>query len=219
MHIDKLLDVTKLAELEAYIKSAHADWLLESKIANRELTLVARLKDIVSLLTFLRDDKNTQFKQLVDVCGADYPVRAQRFEVVYHLLSLTKNLRLRVKVRVGEGETVPTVTNVFSSANWYERETYDMFGIMFENHPDLRRILTDYDFDGHPLRKDFPVEGKVELWYDPELKRCVYKPIALKQEFRSFEWQSPWEGMNHNFHLAEEDNPFDANDFAAPKKD
>ncbi|MBI1362580.1 MAG: NADH-quinone oxidoreductase subunit C [Proteobacteria bacterium] len=214
-----MLDVTKLSDLDAYIKSAHADWLHESTIANRELTIICRRKDLISLLTFLRDDKNTQFKTLLDICGVDHLGRAERFDVVYHLLSLVKNIRLRIKVRIREDETVPTATGVFSSANWYERETYDMYGIMFENHPDLRRILTDYDFDGHPLRKDFPVEGKVEMWYDDEQKRCVYRPISLKQDFRSFEWQSPWEGMHDNFHLAEEDNPFDAGEFAAPKKD
>lgn len=219
MHLDKLLDVKKLGDLHEYIKTTHGDMLHESAIALRELTVVCRRKDLIAFLTFLRDDKSTQFKMLIDVCGADYPARDERFDVVYHLLSLTKNLRIRVKVRVKDGETVPTITGVFSNANWYERETYDMFGIMFEDHPDLRRILTDYDFDGFPLRKDFPVEGKVEMWYDEKLRRCVYRPTDLKQEFRSFEWISPWEGMDNNYHLAEEDNPFDADEFTAPKKD
>ena len=160
-----------------------------------ELSLNARADGIVRVLSFLRDDVNCRFKQLVDVCGVDYPEREPRFEVVYNLLSLTNNNRIRVKVQTDEDTPVPTVTGVFSAANWWEREAWDMYGIYFSDHPDLRRILTDYGFEGHPLRKDFPLTGYVEIRYDDEKKRVVYEPVKLTQEFRSFDFLSPWEGV------------------------
>ena len=160
-----------------------------------ELCLNARADGIVRVLSFLRDDVNCRFKQLVDVCGVDYPEREPRFEVVYNLLSLTNNNRIRVKVQTDEDTPVPTVTGVFSAANWWEREAWDMYGIYFSDHPDLRRILTDYGFEGHPLRKDFPLTGYKEIRYDDELKRVVYEPVKLTQEFRSFDFLSPWEGV------------------------
>lgn len=160
-----------------------------------ELSLNARADGIVRVLSFLRDDVNCRFKQLVDVCGVDYPEREPRFEVVYNLLSLTNNNRIRVKVQTDEDTPVPTVTGVFSAANWWEREAWDMYGIYFFDHPDLRRILTDYGFEGHPLRKDFPLTGYKEIRYDDELKRVVYEPVKLTQEFRSFDFLSPWEGV------------------------
>lgn len=160
-----------------------------------ELSLDARAEGITRVLTFLRDDVNCRFKQLVDICGVDYPEREPRFEVVYNLLSLTNNNRIRVKVRTDEDTPVPTVTGVFSSANWWEREAWDLFGIYFSDHPDLRRILTDYGFEGHPLRKDFPLTGYKEIRYDDEKKRVVYEPVKLTQEFRSFDFLSPWEGV------------------------
>jgi NADH-quinone oxidoreductase subunit C len=160
-----------------------------------ELCLNARADGIVRILSFLRDDVNCRFKQLVDVCGVDYPEREPRFEVVYNLLSLTNNNRIRVKVQTDEDTPVPTVTGVFSAANWWEREAWDMYGIYFSDHPDLRRILTDYGFEGHPLRKDFPLTGYKEIRYDDELKRVVYEPVKLTQEFRSFDFLSPWEGV------------------------
>lgn len=165
----------------------------EAKIAFGELTIQAPAADIVQVLTVLRDD--FAFKSLIDVCGADYPAREKRFDVVYHLLSLTKNARLRVKIQVGEGEAVPSALGVFAGAGWFEREAFDMYGIPFAGHPDMRRLLTDYGFVGHPLRKDFPVTGFVELRYDDDAKRCVYKPVSLVQEFREFDFASPWEGM------------------------
>jgi NADH-quinone oxidoreductase subunit C len=160
-----------------------------------ELCLNARAEDIVRVLTLLRDDVNCRFKQLVDVCGVDYPEREPRFDVVYNLLSLTNNNRIRVKVQTDEDTPVPTVTGVYSAANWWEREAWDMYGIYFSDHPDLRRILTDYGFEGHPLRKDFPLTGYKEIRYDDEKKRVVYEPVKLTQEFRSFDFLSPWEGV------------------------
>jgi NADH-quinone oxidoreductase subunit C len=169
--------------------------ILESALVGDELCLVARREGIVRVLTFLRDDVNCQFKLLIDICGVDYPDRPERFDVVYHLLSLTNNQRIRIKVRTDEEIPVPSVVSVFSAAGWFERETWDLFGVAFSGNPDLRRLLTDYGFEGHPLRKDFPLTGYVEVRYDDEQKRVVYEPVKLTQEFRSFDFLSPWEGM------------------------
>lgn len=160
-----------------------------------QLTLVVSRDVITGVLEFLRDDPECEFKMLVDVCGADYPDRIERFEVIYNLLSLSKNRRMRVKVTATETTPVPTAVNVFSSANWYEREVWDMYGVYFSNHPDMRRILTDYGFEGHAQRKDFPLTGYVELRYDEERKRVVYEPVKLTQDFRRFDFTSPWEAM------------------------
>jgi NADH-quinone oxidoreductase subunit C len=159
--------------------------------------LIARIPHdaVIEVLTFLRDDARCRFTILCDICGVDYPDRPMRFEVVYNLLSMSQNLRIRVKLETDEEQAVPSATGVFSAAGWWERETWDLFGIYFSDHPDLRRILTDYGFDGHPLRKDFPLTGYVELRYDEDQKRVVYEPVKLKQEFRSFDFLSPWEGM------------------------
>jgi NADH-quinone oxidoreductase subunit C len=167
------------------------------KIAVDELTLVVDGSDIVSVLTTLRDDPAFEFKILVDLCGVDWPQREKRFDVVYHLLSLTRNMRLRIKVETDEEAPVPSIVSVHPSANWFERETFDMYGVVFSDHPDLRRILTDYGFSGYPLRKDFPLTGYVEVRYDDELKRVVYQPVELVQEFRDFDFMSPWEGAPH----------------------
>lgn len=169
--------------------------ITSTEILNGELILHARHDAICKVLTFLRDDANCLFKVLVDVCGADYPNRDERFDVVYNLLSMSHNLRVRVKVTTDEDTAVPSVTSIFSSANWFERETWDLYGIYFDDHPDLRRIMTDYGFEGHPLRKDFPLTGYVELRYDDEQKRVVYEPVKLTQDFRSFDFLSPWEGL------------------------
>jgi NADH-quinone oxidoreductase subunit C len=150
---------------------------------------------ILHTLTFLRDDSNCLYKLLVDLCGVDYPERAERFEVVYNLLSLKHNQRLRVKVAAGEDMPVPSAAAVYATAGWFEREAWDLYGIFFSDHPDLRRILTDYGFEGHPMRKDFPLTGYVEVRYDSEQKRVVYEPVKLTQAFRSFDFESPWEGM------------------------
>jgi NADH-quinone oxidoreductase subunit C len=159
-----------------------------------ELTLTAEAARIVDVLTFLRDDAACQFICFTDISGADYPDREKRFEIVYQLLSPKLNRRIRVKIATDEATPVPSVISVFPAANWYEREAYDLFGVLFEGHPDLRRILTDYGFDGHPLRKDFPMTGFVEVRYDDEEKRVRYEPVRLNQEFRQFDFLSPWEG-------------------------
>ncbi|WP_453977786.1 NADH-quinone oxidoreductase subunit C [Brevundimonas sp. Marseille-Q4549] len=168
---------------------------VEAQVAYGELTLVAPRERIVEVMTALRDQFG--FQQLLDVCGADYPDRVERFEVVYHLLSLTRNARVRVKVSTDEVKPVDTVTGVYPSAGWFEREAYDMYGVVFAGHPDMRRLLTDYGFEGHPLRKDFPMTGYVEVRYDEEQKRVVYEPVKLTQEFRTFDFLSPWEGAEY----------------------
>ncbi|HEX4182261.1 MAG TPA: NADH-quinone oxidoreductase subunit C [Caulobacteraceae bacterium] len=165
-------------------------------VAYGELNLHAEAARIVEVLTSLRDDKETQFTQLIDLCGVDYPQRARRFDVVYHLLSLVKNRRVRLKVETDEDTPVPTVTGVYPCADWFEREAFDMYGIFFQGHPDLRRLLTDYGFEGYPLRKDFPMTGYVEVRYDDEQKRVVYEPVKIT-EFRAFDFLSPWEGAEY----------------------
>ncbi len=186
---------TGLRELGDYVTAALDDAIIEVVLERDELIVVVQRDALRRVLGFLRDDVNCQFKQLMDVCGADYPGRPERFEVVYNLLSLTHNRRIRVKVRTDERTPVPTVTNLFNSANWFERETWDMYGIYFREHPDLRRILSDYGFQGHALRKDFPLTGYVEVRYDDDTKRVVYEPVKLPQEFRNFDFLSPWEGV------------------------
>jgi len=166
-------------------------------VAHEELTVTTTLEHVVELMRLLRDDPALRFNQLIDLCGVDYPERAQRFEVVYHLLSYVKNVRLRVKLRTDEDTAVPSITPVHPCANWFEREAFDMYGVFFSDHPDLRRILTDYGFHGHPLRKDFPMTGYVEVRWDEELKRVVYEPVKLVQEYRAFDFMSPWEGAKY----------------------
>ncbi len=168
-----------------------------SAVAFGEQTLTVAREDIVELLTYLRDDPSCQFAVLIDICGVDYPEREKRFEVVYHLLSPRLNKRIRVKTSTDEATPVASVNDVFPAANWYEREAYDMYGIRFTGHPDLRRLLTDYGFQGYPLRKDFPLTGFVEVRYDDDAKRVVYEPVKLNQEFRYFDFESPWEGPNY----------------------
>jgi NADH-quinone oxidoreductase subunit C len=165
-----------------------------SSIAFGELTLTVEAADIVRVLTFLHDDPEMQFKILIDICGVDYPNRPRRFDVVYHLLSLAKNRRIRVKLEADETTPVPSCVSVYPAADWFEREVFDMYGVMFSGHPDLRRILTEYGFTGFPLRKDFPLTGYVEVRWDDEEKRVVYEPVRLVQEFRDFDFLSPWEG-------------------------
>jgi len=162
-----------------------------------ELTLTCPATRIVDLMALLRDNPNYRFAQLIDLCGVDYPERAQRFEVVYHLLSMTQNKRVRVKVATDEDTPVPSITPVYPCADWFEREAFDMYGVFFSGHPDLRRILTDYGFHGHPLRKDFPMTGYVEVRWDEALKRVVYEPVKLPQEYRAFDFLSPWEGAKY----------------------
>jgi len=184
-----------LNDLGDYIATALPHEVLAAGIVRDELVVRVRRDSIVRVLTFLRDDANCHFQQLMDVCGVDHPERDQRFDVVYHLLSLTMNRRVRVKLETDEEHPVPTVTGVYNAANWFERETWDLYGIYFADHPDLRRILTDYGFEGHPLRKDFPLTGYVEVRYDDAQKRVVYEPVKLTQDFRTFDFLSPWEGV------------------------
>ncbi len=167
------------------------------KIAYGEVTITVPRERIVEVLTSLRDDPACQFEILIDICGVDYPSRVNRFDVVYHLLSPRLNHRLRIKIETDEEKPVPSVIPVFPAANWYEREAYDMYGILFSDHPDLRRLLTDYGFEGHPLRKDFPLTGYKEVRYDDEQKRVVYEPVRLTQDFRKFDFESPWEGVQY----------------------
>jgi NADH-quinone oxidoreductase subunit C len=183
-----------LQDLGAYVSEKTG---VTNEITFGELTLHSDAAKIVEVLTFLRDDDECRFVCFIDICGADYPEREKRFDVVYHLLSPYKNHRIRVKVQTNEEGTVPSAIAVFPAANWYERETFDLYGILFSGHPDLRRILTDYGFSGHPLRKDFPVTGHVEVRYDDEAKRVVYEPVKLVQEMRQFDYLSPWEGTEY----------------------
>jgi len=187
----------KLQQLEMHCKSSLGEAIVGSHIAHGELTLDVGRDKIVEVLTFLRDDEKCKFEVLIDICGVDWPARSERFDVVYHLLSPRLNQRIRVKLKTDETTPVASVFEVFSAADWFEREAYDMFGILFSGHPDLRRILTDYGFQGHPLRKDFPLTGYVEVRYDDELKRVVYEPVELTQEFRTFDFESPWEAPNY----------------------
>jgi len=185
-----------LQELGDHLAASLPSDVLKHEIAHGELMVSVKRDSLARTLEFLRDDPDCLFAQLVDICGVDYPERAERFEIVYNLLSLKNNRRIRVKVAAAEDTPVPSATSVFSAAGWYERETWDLYGVYFADHPDLRRILTDYGFEGHPMRKDFPLTGYVEVRYDEEQKRVIYEPVKLKQEFRSFDFLSPWEGMN-----------------------
>jgi NADH-quinone oxidoreductase subunit C len=186
-----------LNELSTYIRETHPTLVTDAQIAYGELTLTVDPSAIVDVLTFLRDDPRCGFISFIDICGVDYPAREKRFDVVYHLLSPRQNTRVRIKLMVAEDEPVPSVCSVYPGADWFEREAWDMYGIIFDGHPDLRRILTDYGFEGHPLRKDFPLTGFVEVRYDDNAKRVVYEPVELRQEFRSFDFLSPWEGTDY----------------------
>ena len=186
-----------LEQLGDYIQGMVSDRVLSHHVALGELVLVTSPAHIVDLLTFLRDDEGCLFSQLIDVTAVDYPNRVERFEVVYNLLSMKKNVRIRVKVPLEEGLGVPSACEVYPAANWFEREVWDMYGIFFMYHPDLRRILTDYGFEGHPQRKDFPLTGHVELRYDEDQKRVVYEKVKLNQAYRSFDFLSPWEGTDY----------------------
>jgi NADH-quinone oxidoreductase subunit C len=184
-----------LQRLGETIAGALAGAAVGHTVAYGELTITANAADIVKVVTFLRDDERCRFVNLIDVTAVDWPSREKRFDVVYHFLSPTKNARVRVKVETDEATAVPSIIDVFPGANWYERETYDLYGVLFTGHPDLRRILTDYGFQGHPLRKDFPLTGFVEVRWDDEQKRVVYDKVRLAQEFRNFDFLSPWEAM------------------------
>lgn len=186
-----------LSELGEFIELTLGDKVESYAVAYGQLTLNVSSDQIISVLRFLRDDARCGFIALVDICGVDWPAREKRFDVVYHLLSPVQNMRIRVKVQTDETTPVPSAISVFAGAEWFEREAYDMYGILFTGNPDLRRLLTDYGFDGHPLRKDFPLTGYVEVRYDDAKKRVVYEPVQLTQEFRSFDFLSPWEGTDY----------------------
>jgi NADH-quinone oxidoreductase subunit C len=190
-------DIDALDQLAEHIKLRRGDEILETHVAFGELTVTASLSGLVDLIEFLRSDNSCRFSTLVDMTAVDYPERAQRFDVVWHLLSMYQNHRIRVKVAIREDEIVPSLVRIYPCANWFEREVFDMFGILFSGHPDLRRILTDYGFSGFPLRKDFPTTGYVEVRYDESEKRVVYEPVRLTQEYRQFDFLSPWEGAKY----------------------
>ena len=186
-----------LQELGATIAASQGAAVLGFSVAYGELTIAVEREAIAHVVAALADDPKTGFVSLIDVCGVDYPERENRFDVVYHLLSPSRNLRIRLKLETDEVSTVPSITPVLPGADWFEREAYDLYGILFVGHPDLRRLLTDYGFEGHPLRKDFPLSGYVEVRYDDEQKRVVYEPVRLPQEFRDFDFLSPWEGTDY----------------------
>ncbi|OWJ67980.1 NADH-quinone oxidoreductase subunit C [Inquilinus limosus] len=191
-----MASIQELTDLGTALAAAlGADVLDHAVSPTAELTLTVRRESIVRVLTHLRDAADALFEQLTDICGADYPTRPERLEVVYHLLSFRHNRRIRLKVTTDEDTPVPSAAGVFPAATWFEREAWDLYGIFFADNPDLRRILTDYGFEGHPLRKDFPLTGYVEVRYDTEQKRVVYEPVKLTQDFRTFDFLSPWEGM------------------------
>ncbi len=189
---ENLLDIGDVVAAE--LGEAVLDW----EVTRGELTIHASRDGIRKVIKFLRDDPTCHFNCFIDVCGVDYPNRAERFDVVYHLLSPYQNVRVRVKVQTDEDHPVPSIVELFPGANWFEREAFDLYGIMFADHPDLRRILTDYGFEGHPLRKDFPLTGHVEVRYSEDEKRVVYEPVKLTQEYRDFDYESPWEGGAYN---------------------
>ena len=189
--------MTALDELGVHITASLDGVMTAAEVSYGTLVVEAEAARIVPLLTFLRDDPRCLFQCFIDICGVDYPGRERRFDVVYHLLSMRHNLRVRVKVQADAVTPVPSAVDVFPSANWFEREAYDLYGILFSGHPDLRRMLTDYGFEGHPLRKDFPLTGYVEVRYDEEEKRVVYEPVKLTQELRQFDFLSPWEGTTY----------------------
>ena len=186
-----------LDKLAAYLAECLGKKLSGSKVALGELTIEVKRDDIPGVIALLRDDPLCRFGSLIDICGVDYPEREERFDIVYHLLSPWLNHRIRVRTRTDAARPLPSIVSIFPAADWFEREAYDLYGILFSGHPDLRRLLTDYGFQGHPLRKDFPLTGFVELRYDDELKRVVYEPVKLMQEYRSFDFLSPWEGMDN----------------------
>ena len=186
-----------LEEMQAAIELAQGEAVISTELVRGELSVTAKRASLLALLRFLRDDSKMQFWCIIDLCGVDYPEREERFEVVYHLLSPRQNARIRVKVSTDEDTPIPSATGIWPGANWFERECWDMYGVLFTGHPDLRRLLTDYGFEGHPQRRDFPLTGNTEVRYDNDLKRVVYEPVELRQEFRNFDFLSPWEGAEY----------------------
>ncbi len=194
---DNKMDKEKLNKIEKLINSELTSKILFSKIENNELIIETNSSDLVDVIQFLKLDNQCKFKQLIDIVGVDYPDKENRFQLVYLFLSHEKNLRIKLMVNFDIEKIIPSITKIFSSANWMEREVFDMYGIKFKNHPDLRRILTDYNFKGHPLRKDFPLTGFNEVRYSEKEKKVVYEPVKLEQDYRNFDFESPWEGTNY----------------------
>ena len=186
-----------LTKLKSYIKTKLSECVVSSKLANDELTISIAPSSLITFMEFIKTDQYCRFSTLIDITAVDFPDRENRFELVYHYLSMYKNHRIRIKMEVNENDIIPSIVAIFPASNWFEREIFDMFGVLFSGHPDLRRILTDYGFKGHPLRKDFPTTGYVELRYDEEKKRVVYEPVDLVQEYRQFDFMSPWEGAEY----------------------
>jgi NADH-quinone oxidoreductase subunit C len=186
-----------LKELGTHLEMKRTDCVLSWEVSNDELTVTIAPSSVVSFIEFLKTDGTCQFSSLVDITAVDYPQRSKRFDVIYHFLSMYQNHRIRLRVQIREDEMIPSIIDVHPSSNWFEREIFDMFGILFTGHPDLRRILTDYGFRGHPLRKDFPTTGYTEVRYDEVQKRVVYEPVSLVQEYRQFDFMSPWEGAEY----------------------
>ncbi len=209
----------ELNDLAEHISASIEEETFGVTVAHGEATVTARPDAIVRVLSFLRDDPECRFIQLIDICGVDYPERARRFDVVYHLLSLHNNVRVRVKAELLETQAIPSVREVFPCADWFEREAFDMYGIVFTGHPDLRRILTDYGFEGYPLRKDFPLTGYTEVRYDDELKKVVYEPVSLVQEYRDFDYLSPWEGAQYAIPGDEKADPKNGDPKRADRKE
>ena len=189
--------ITKLRKIEKLINSELSSKVQRSSIVNEELSIEVDEKDLISVVQFLKSNENCKFKQLIDIAGVDYPENEKRFELVYLFLSHENNLRIKLLVRFELNQSISSLTKIFPSANWMEREVFDMYGIKFKNHPDLRRILTDYGFKGHPLRKDFPLTGFNEVRYSEKDKKVIYEPVKLEQNYRNFDFESPWEGTNY----------------------
>lgn len=186
-----------MMDLKDHIEAQLGDAINDVIIANGEINVLARRAEIVNVIGFLRDDPLCKFASLIDICGVDYPQRERRFDIVYHMLSMAHNTRIRIKATTDETTPIHSIVSLFPNADWYEREAFDMYGIIFDQHPDLRRILTDYGFEGYPLRKDFPLSGFVEVRYDEARKAVIYEPVNLPQEYRSFDFMSPWEGAKY----------------------
>lgn len=196
-HTNRHVTDAGLAELAAHIEARRPQEVVSTEVANGDLSVTVTLTGLLDMVEFLKTDPACRFTTLVDITAVDWPTRGLRFDVVYHFLSMHQNQRVRLIVQIREDEMVPSITAIHPCANWFERETFDMFGILFSNHPDLRRLLTDYGFRGHPLRKDFPTSGYVEVRYDEAVKRVVYEPVKLVQEYRQFDFLSPWEGAQY----------------------
>ena len=188
-----------LNDLNDFLSSKYSDDIISSEVKYQQLTVFVNLSAIEGITSVLKLNSICQFRTLIDITAVDYPEEEYRFNLVYHYLSMQQNIRIRLKSSVREDDIVPSITNLFPAANWFEREVFDMYGILFSNHPDMRRLLTDYGFQGHPLRKDFPTTGYVELRYDQEKKKVVYEPVKLNQEYRRFDFMSPWEGNEGSF--------------------